>query len=84
MKYYLYSIRDKYRSFMQPMMDTSKEAAKRGFGVAINNGPQELGYAPSDFDLYKVGEFDSDSGEIKAVTPIEFICNGMEVFDEKS
>ena len=83
MIYNLYSIRDKYRGFMQPALDLTDEASKREFGSSLNNSPLGMGYAPADFDLYKVGTFDSISGRIDSVAPIEFICNGMEVFNEK-
>lgn len=83
MTYGLYCIRDKYTTFMAPALDQNDESAKRGFGFAINNN-QEFSYSPADFDLYKVGEFDTVSGQIVAEVPIKFISNGMEVFNEKS
>lgn len=83
MKYSLYAIRDKYRGFMQPAMDMDDNAAKREFAIAINNSPQGMGYAPRDFDFYKVATFDNVSGRVDPVDPIEFICNGQEVFNEK-
>lgn len=83
MKYDVYSIRDKYTGFMSPMLDQSDDAAKRNFAYAVNNNPGVMNYSPADFDLYKVGSFDTKSGDIKGCV-IEFICNGMEVFNEKS
>lgn len=83
MKYPVMSIRDKYTTFMQPNIDQSIEAAKRGFAYAINNQPGIMQFAPSDYDLYQIGEFDSVTGRIEPVEPIVFICNGVEVFNEK-
>lgn len=83
MKYYLYSVRDKLRGFMQPLMDLNDLSAKRDFAQGVNNNPG-LNFAPADYDLYKIGEFDSDKGTIVPVVPIELVCNGVNVLNEKS
>lgn len=83
MIYGLYAIRDKYTTFLSPALDQTNESAKRNFGFAVNNN-KEISYAAADYDFYKVGEFDSISGKVTPADPIEFICNGVEVFNEKS
>lgn len=83
MKYKVFSIRDKYTSFMSPAVDINEESAKRNFAYAINNNPGVMNFAPEDHDLYEIGTYDSESGLIEPVVPIKFICNGMEVFNEK-
>lgn len=83
MIYPMFAIRDKYTCFMNPTVDQSVESAKRGFSYAINNNPGLMNFAPSDYDLYQIGEFDSESGVIKPLKAIKFICNGVEVFNEK-
>lgn len=83
MNYKVFAIRDKYTSFMSPAVDTSVESAKRNFGYAINNNPGVMNFAPADYDLYQIGNYDSESGVIDAIVPIQFICNGLEVFNEK-
>lgn len=83
MNYKIFAIRDKYTSFMSPAVDINEEAAKRNFAYAINNNPGVMNFAPSDYDLYQIGTYDSESGVIDALVPIKFVCNGMEVFNEK-
>lgn len=83
MVYAIYSIRDKYTGFMSPMVDQSDDAAKRNFAYAINNNPGVMNFSPADFDLYKIGTFDSMKGIIDSIGVAEFICNGSEVFNEK-
>lgn len=83
MIYPVMSIRDKYTTFMAPTIDQTVEASKRGFAYAINNNPGIMQFQPSDYDLYQVGTFDSVTGRIEPVEPIQFICNGVEVFNEK-
>lgn len=83
MTYSVYAIRDKYTGFMMPTVDMNDDSGKRNFGYGINNNPS-LNYSPADFDFYRIGTYDSKTGEIRPVQPIEFICNGLEVFNEKS
>lgn len=57
------------------------EIAKRQFGFAINDSGIP-GYAPADFELYKVGFFDDKTGVVEPVTPIELICTGLEMISK--
>ena len=80
----LFSIRDKLAGFGQPMTDVSEATAKRNFAYAINNNDQ-LNFSPSDYDLYSVGEFDTDKGVFvppESGLP-EFVINGSSVFNMK-
>lgn len=83
MLYSIYSFRDKYTQFAHPAIDENDMAAKRNFAYMVNNNPGVMNFEPSDFDFYRIGTFDSKTGEIRPVSPIEFICNGQEVFNEK-
>lgn len=83
MTYSLYCIRDKYTGFMSPAVDVNDDSAKRNFAFAINNNPGVMNFSPSDYDFYRVGIFDSKTGDIRPVQPIEFICNGNEVYNAK-
>lgn len=84
MLFSLYCIRDKYTGFMSPTVDMNDDSARRNFAYAINNNPGVMNFAPSDYDFYRVATFDSKTGDVRPVQPIEFICNGNEVFNEKS
>ena len=84
MLYSVYCIRDKYTGFMSPAVDMNDDSAKRNFAYAINNNPGVMNFAPSDYDFYRVATFDSKTGDLRPVQPIEFICNGNEVLNEKS
>lgn len=75
----MYGIRDCHTGFMSPQTDLNDETAKRNFAMSVNNNPGVLGFRPGDFDLYYLGQFNTESGELKAITPIEFIVNGANV-----
>lgn len=83
MIYPLFAFRDKFTGFGAPTPDMNEYSAKRNFSVMLVNDPIKS-HSPADFDFYQVGEYDSDSGEIKAITPIKFICNGQEVFPSEN
>ena len=60
------------------------DAAKRDFAYAVNNNPGVMNFSPADYDLYRVGTFDSLNGDIKSEKVCKFIVNGREVmFDEE-
>lgn len=82
MTYGVYSFRDNKTSFGQIWYDRSDDAAKRGFSVMIGNDVMMRQFS-SDFDLFKIAEFDSETGQIDPVWPIEYLCNGNAVIMEK-
>lgn len=84
MKYGVYSMRDKHVGFTEPRLFMNDKVAVRNFAAAVNNSPagSDLGFAPGDFDLYKIGDFESDSGAFNTGIP-EFIISGSSVFGAK-
>lgn len=83
MTYGVFSYRDNKSSFGQIWYDRSVDAAKRGFAMMVNQPDGIMGFAPSDFDLFKVAEFDSETGQLDPIWPIEFIVNGRDLVGEK-
>lgn len=84
MKYPVYAIRDEKVGFdTQLILQANESAAVRGFSYMVNNAQSITGFAPADFSLYQIGEFESDNGIIDPVVPIKFIVNGGSVFNEK-
>lgn len=83
MKYPLYCIRDNKVGFQpQILVEQNNATAIRGFSFAINNPSGMMNYSPSDFELFKIGDFDIDTGKIDVCIP-ENICSGVSVFKEK-
>lgn len=82
MIYPVYCVRDNKVGFQpQLLLEHSNESAKRGFAYAINNEGL-MNYSPKDFDLYKVGTFDTEKGKIESCVP-EIITQGFAVIGEK-
>lgn len=80
MIYGIYSIRDKHTGFISPTFDLNDQAAARNFSMALTRSDGVLGFAPSDFDLYCIGSFDSDSGIISPRALPELVMTGSQAF----
>ena len=81
--YNLYSIKDKFTCFMNPAIGVNDDSAKRDFSFAINNNPGVMNFSPADYDLYRIGEFNKETGVLIQNKIPQFICNGLEVMNEK-
>lgn len=78
MIYSIYSIRDKHTGFISPTFDLNHQSAARNFSLALTRSDGVLGFAPSDFDLYCIGSFDSDTGVLHPVSVPEFVISGSQ------
>nr|WAE43465.1 MAG: nonstructural protein [Microviridae sp.] len=59
----IYAIRDKKIGvYGKPFCETSDVQATRGLSIAVNDPTIQLSHFPDDFDLYKLGTFDEESG----------------------
>lgn len=74
MKFNIYSIRDSYTGFMTPVIEINDQAAKRNFDHAVHQDGSLMNSHPQDYDLYRIGEFDADSGVIVPEIPPVVIC----------
>lgn len=80
----IYSIRDHLTGFMTPVIEQTDAAALRNFSLAINRYPKEQGrslysWRPSDFDFFKLGEFNSETGELVPAVPPVLVSSGLSV-----
>lgn len=64
MIYGVYSIRDVKTGFMTPTIEVNDEAAVRNFSHAVVNSDSILFSFATDFALYRIGSFDSDSASL--------------------
>lgn len=70
----LYSIRDRKAGFLVPTHDINDETAQRNFAYAIQRADSMYLAFPDDYDLYYVGQYDTDSGEIAGCIP-RHVCS---------
>ena len=77
MKVGIYCIRDqKAAVFYEPRLFQREEVALRDFNQMVHNTGSVIAFSPSDFDLFRVGEFDTDTGIVSGDNVIQFIVNG--------
>lgn len=77
MIYGLYAIRDMSAGvFTAPTVDINDKCAIRNFEQAMSNSNGMMHFRPSDFALYKIGDFDYESGLVIPITPIQMIMTG--------
>lgn len=81
MKYPIYAVRDIKVGFNQPMTDINDNTAERNFAYAVNNPANGImNFVPKDYDLYKIGSFDTETGLIESEKVPVLICSGDSVF----
>lgn len=81
MKFPLYCIRDIHVGFGTPMLNNNDQCAIRDFkykfaaeGIMLNNA--------KDFDLYCIGEFNTEDGKVTPQLPL-LIISGVDAVQEK-
>lgn len=75
MKFGVYSLRDAKTGFLLPSFEISDAVAKRNLAHAVEVETGLLYTHGSDFDLYRLGEFDSDSGRLIPLEIPEFLVS---------
>lgn len=70
----IYCVRDVKSGFQTPAAEVNDAVATRGFASAVLNSDSVLFTHASDFSLFKVAEFDADTGRITPLDlPVELI-----------
>lgn len=76
----LYAIKDvKADTFIALHPMQSDILAQRGLTEALGNQQSDLSRYPEDFQLYQVGEWDSNSAELKSLRTPRFVCSVFEL-----
>lgn len=76
MKYGLYSIRDVKTGFMTPVMEANDASATRNFYHSVQNTEGILFTFAQDFTLYRIAEFDAETGQVVPLVPIVQVADG--------
>lgn len=80
MIYNVYSIRDSLTGFLSITLDQNDASAMRNFRHAMTNTSSLMHTHPKDYDLYRLGTFDTETGVISDIDKV-MIASGasMEV-----
>lgn len=83
MKYNMYVIRDVKTGFLTPTLDQNDDSAKRNFAYACNNAESLMYFAPNDYAIYCIGQYESDTAEIITEIP-RIICQATDVIRKET
>lgn len=82
MKYHVFSVYDeKAKAFITPFFLPEVGQATRVFGDMVNDVTHQFGQHPSDYTLFKIANWDNESGQTESVR--ETIANGVELVEEQ-
>jgi len=77
-KTYLYGVFDAAaKAYLSPFFSASDGVAKRAFHHACNTGGHDFFLHASDYTLFKLGEFDDETGNLTACLPVS-LGNGVQ------
>ena len=80
---YLYSLHDnKSGEWQAPIPDYNDSTARRNLAAGLRNTGDLRTFAPSDFELYCVGTFDSSTGSVTSQFPV-YVCSCVDLIERK-
>lgn len=77
MLYGIYTILDSKSGYIGLSLDHSDQTATRNFQLAIRQPGTLMNQFPEDYRLFKVGEFDTESGQLDPYLKPEFVYQGV-------
>ena len=80
----VFSIRDEQGTFGNPFAMPNDNQAIRDFASAVNMATDRsaLAYAPQDFVLYRIGQFDLETGKLIPEAAVVYLKRGSELVAE--
>ncbi|UPW41125.1 nonstructural protein [Sigmofec virus UA08Rod_5448] len=82
MTYGLFAMRDARTGFTSVTVDQNDASAVRNFFFAVQHSDTVMTAFAREFSLYRLADFDSDSGVITPLSPIVFLANGDDAFKD--
>lgn len=82
MIYGLYCIRDLKSVYLMPLTDHNDQTSIRNFTNAVNQPGSRFAQNPTDFALYKIGEFDCETGLVTGYSEHVLLCDAAQVLKE--
>jgi hypothetical protein len=75
----VYAMRDLKSNFMSPTVSVNDAVAMRSFESAIESSNNELFTHRNDFQLYRIGTYDMDKGQLIPEDLPVLVCEGKDV-----
>lgn len=77
MMYSIYTVRDQKTGYLPPTYDQNDNSAMRNFSFACSRSDSTMSFSKADFDLFRIGVFDSETGLITLNDPV-YLMNGLD------
>lgn len=75
----IYAIRDFLTGFLSPMIEQNDQVAIRNWIYAVNNAEQSQFFIhPQDYCLYRIGEYNTETGVITAYAEPEPVMSAID------
>lgn len=81
MRIHIFALRDSKVRFLCPFFAPNEEAAVRNVEHDVQTSGSLISSHTSDFDLFKLGEFDDESGVISALETPQFVVSGSSIWN---
>jgi len=65
-------------AFLQPFFSNSNGSAICAFEDAVHEVKTPIGAHPGDYQLYELGGFNDEDGNITVLRPNKLLCNGLD------
>ena len=75
----VYAIRDVRTGFLSPTVEVNDAVAIRNFSHGVMRSDTTLHTFAGEYDFYKIGTYDSESGKLEPISPVEFLCAASSV-----
>ena len=76
MIYPVFSIRDLKGDFYSPRIDQNEASAVRWFAQTVNTPETTINFSPCDFQFYRIGDFDSETGRLIPLDLPKLVSSG--------
>lgn len=83
MIYPVFSIRDLKGDFYSPVVHQNEVSAIRWFSMIVNAEDSTLNSFPADFQLYCIGDFDSEIGRMIPRDLLQLVTSGLDVLGKE-
>lgn len=77
MTYPVYAMRDLKAGFGIPEISINDQTMKRTFSFRMNQNGTEAAFSPADYQLFRIGQYDIDKGEMIPEMPV-LIVEGVD------
>ncbi|QCS36121.1 nonstructural protein [Capybara microvirus Cap1_SP_131] len=78
----LYSQRDLKTRFSEPVPDLNDDSAIRNFTFSLRNANDIRAFMPADFQLFRVGQFNTATGELIPCLPV-LLIDGVSAYGKE-